>query len=374
MGTEKFDVMVIGAGPAGATAATLLAQGGHRVGLLDRAKFPRGGAFAGWLNGRAAPLLAKLGVPVKPLLDCSFKNVLFYNADLSKQAKPNLSEAPGYLIDRWEFDNALVSTARSEGVEILDGRVVRDMQLKEAGVSILCEDSNRVEGRLLILATGRSGELLDRVGVARDRAHKPVWCAQVDAPLPSAASEPVVAVVLGLDRRGGFGMCCVSRKWFSIAVNLFTERDRASSSLVTLCRTAFEKGLVPNDLSSTAAGAPVFSSPASAGLDMETHVGKHTLVVGDAGGFVSAASNEGLYPAMWSAQLAAEVAAEALESAKKGEPAQDHLMRFDSLWRMKMADYLRTPHTDIQFILPLIFSNQPMADRMAAAFFSGENI
>lgn len=169
-------------------------------------------------------------------------------------------------------------------------------------------------------------------------------------------------------------MCCVSRKWFSIAVNLFTERDRALSSLMALCRTAFEKGLVPHDLSSAAAGAPVFSSPASAGLDMETHVGKHTLVVGDAGGFVSAASNEGLYPAMWSAQLAAEVAAEALESAKKGEPAQDHLMRFDSLWRMKMADYLRTPHTDIQFILPLIFSNQPMADRMAAAFFSGENI
>ena len=49
-------------------------------------------------------------------------------------------------------------------------------------------------------------------------------------------------------------------------------------------------------------------------------------------------------------------------------------MAFDSLWRIQMADYLRSPHTDVQFLLPLIFTNQPMADRMGAAFFFGENI
>jgi len=141
-----------------------------------------------------------------------------------------------------------------------------------------------------------------------------------------------------------------------------------------LCKTAHERGVVPMDLSPAAAAATVVSSPASAGLDMETHVGKHSLVFGDAGGFVSAASNEGIYPGMWSAQLAAEVAETALQAAKNGRPTQDELMRFDSLWRIQMADYLRSPHTDIQFILPLIFSNQPMADRMGAAFFSGENI
>jgi flavin-dependent dehydrogenase len=103
---------------------------------------------------------------------------------------------------------------------------------------------------------------------------------------------------------------------------------------------------------------------------MDTHVGKHTLVIGDAGGFVSAASNEGIYPAMWSAQIAAEV----IEAALQSPHSQDELMAFDSKWRMKMADYLRRPNTDSQFLIPLIFSNQPMADRMGAAFFSGENI
>ena len=73
---------------------------------------------------------------------------------------------------------------------------------------------------------------------------------------------------------------------------------------------------------------------------------------------------------MWSAQIAVDV----LEKALRSVQSQDELMTFDSVWRMQMADYLRSPHTDIQFLLPLIFSNQPMANRMGAAFFLGENI
>jgi flavin-dependent dehydrogenase len=73
---------------------------------------------------------------------------------------------------------------------------------------------------------------------------------------------------------------------------------------------------------------------------------------------------------MWSAKIAAEVIGKALDS----HFSQDELMTFDTKWRMQIADHLRSPHTDIRFLLPLIFTNQAMADRMAAAFFFGENI
>ncbi|MCH8148147.1 MAG: site-specific integrase [Planctomycetes bacterium] len=109
-----------------------------------------------------------------------------------------------------------------------------------------------------------------------------------------------------------------------------------------------------------------------AGLDgVRIHDLRHGFAaIGAAGGFVSAASNEGIYPGMWSGQIAADV----LITALKGRQSQDELMAFDAAWRMQMADYLRSPNTDHQFLLPLIFSNQPMADRMGAAIFSGENI
>ena len=190
------------------------------------------------------------------------------------------------------------------------------------------------------------------------------------APIESEEAEARVAVILGLDDRGSFGFCGQSKDRCTLSVNFVGEATPVVPTLVQLCKIAAAKGLMPRDLSSQAAQAKPIRCPAGWALDMDTHVAKHTLLVGDAGGFVAAASNEGIYPAMWSAKIAADVIDKAL-----GSPySQDELMTYDTLWRMQIADHLRSPHTDIRFLLPLIFSNQAMADRMAAAFFFGENI
>jgi flavin-dependent dehydrogenase len=60
-------------------------------------------------------------------------------------------------------------------------------------------------------------------------------------------------------------------------------------------------------------------------------VGKRSLIIGDAGGFNATISREGIYPAMWSAKIAAEIIAE----IKSGEHVQDGLMAFDNGWRWR---------------------------------------
>ncbi|MEK6674153.1 MAG: FAD-dependent oxidoreductase [Planctomycetota bacterium] len=375
MGTEIFDVVVIGAGPAGASAAAFIAQREWRVALVDKAQFPRDTVSAAWLNAKAEPLLGELGVPTKSLLDCAFRDVTFYSSDLVKKATPTISAAPGYVVDRSAFCNAIVQAAVTAGVTILGGRDVSHIQAKENGVLVRTGGGETVEGRLLIFAAGRSKTLLEQIGLPLDSAHVSLWTAQVDAlNTAKGPKSPVVAVVLGLDKKGSFGLCCATSARISVAVNVQKDSGLVVPTLVTLCKAAFERGVIPMDLSALAARAEVIPSPAAAALDMDTHVRKHALVIGDAGGFVAATSNEGIYPAMWSAKIAAGVAHTALEAAAKGTPSQDQLMAFDTAWRIQMADYLRSPHTDIQFLLPLIFSNQQMADRMAAAFFAGENI
>jgi len=372
MSNDLYDVAIVGAGPAGATAAVLLAQKGRRVVLVDRTTFPGDVARAGWLNARCAPLLAELGVTDKSLLAYPFRDVTFHREDFSQTARPTFEDAPGYLIDRAQFDNALVSAAVDQGITFIQGFRAADLLLRESSVVVELANGRRTESRLLLLASGRGTELLERVGLVMGSHEAAVWAAQVDALLraDAAPKDPYVGVFLGLDNAGSFGLCCVSPDQMSVSVSMTGEREEVIPALLRVCRQAFEHKFVPVDLSDRARSAAAIRSPASVALDMDSHVGKNVLVIGDAGGFVSAASNEGIYPAMWSARIAVDVADKALQNPCP----QDELMTFDSTWRMQMADYLRSPHTDIQFLLPLIFTNQPMADRMGAAFFLGENI
>jgi menaquinone-9 beta-reductase len=382
MSKTVHDVAIIGAGPAGVTAAIALARKNRRVLLLDRDTFPRSVICSGWVSIRAEKLLAELGVKTKPLFKEPIRHVTLYSADFSKSATPKLDGIAGYLVNRTEFDNALVEMAVEAGVTFKPRYSVANLQLKESSVLIEGENRKPEEARLLVVAAGRGTPLLQLIGRPRDVLGQAMWTTQASAQIDTgksviaeqdsgaAASTPRMGIVLGLDGAGSFGLCCVGRERVTVDANWMGEPEEAVPALVALCRRALEHHVIPVDLSREAAKAHVVRTPAAAALDIESHVRKHTLIIGDAGGFVSAVSNEGIFPAMWSAKIAAQVIDEALDSRH----SQDTLMQFDSQWRMEIADHLRSPHTDIRFLLPLIFSNQPMADRMAAAFFFGENI
>lgn len=368
MADTIYDVAIVGAGPAGATTAIFLAQKSRRVVLIDREK-GRAAPCAGWLNARAKVLLDEVGCPFPDGTVIPFSQATFYNADCTKHATPKLEGPIGYLVDRCAFDAALTAHAVSLGVTLLQGEEAKDVRLSESQVTIKLAAST-IESRLLVLATGRAQALASRAGFSQRGSDVPTWVAQVETACDTRASETRVAVILGLDNRGSFGFFSQSRNRCTLSVNFVGEGAQVVPTLVQLCKLAHSKGLLPHDLSAQAASLKPIRCPAGWALDMDTHVAKHTLLVGDAGGFVAAASNEGIYPAMWSAKIAAEVIDKAL-----GSPfSQDELMSFDTQWRMQIADHLRSPHTDIRFLLPLIFSNQAMADRMAAAFFFGENI
>ena len=65
-GVERFDAIVVGAGPAGSTSALRLARAGARVLLLDRARFPRDKPCGGGLTYRA---VRELPVSVDPVVE-----------------------------------------------------------------------------------------------------------------------------------------------------------------------------------------------------------------------------------------------------------------------------------------------------------------
>ena len=66
MPAKRFDVLVIGAGPAGSVAALVLARGGARVALVDKAAFPRDKACGDLVGPRGVQLLSDLAIELPP--------------------------------------------------------------------------------------------------------------------------------------------------------------------------------------------------------------------------------------------------------------------------------------------------------------------
>jgi flavin-dependent dehydrogenase len=366
-----YDAVIIGAGPAGAIVAALLAKVEREVVLVLEANDQRSSDAVTWVNSQASPLIEEVGLPIDKSLGPPFRQVVFYDAELNKSATPQQDQEFGYLVECGEFCGELVRAAVSNGAALQENWPVSEIRLKESAVEAVSADGDTIEGKVLLAAMGPDSPLIQQVAPTPVPAGERTWTAQVSATVAKGEkTRRSVAVVLGLNRQGAFGLVMFRGPTVTVSVSAPASPDQATELLASLCKSLKAADLLPVDLSGEAGDAKVCHTPAGTALDMDTHVGKHTLLIGDGGGFVAAASDETIYPAMWSAEIAADVVHRALAS----EHSQDVLMEFDAKWRMAMAEYLRPPNTESQFLIPLIFSRQPMADRMAAAFFCGENI
>ena len=124
MGSSRYDVLVVGAGPAGSIAALVLARAGARVALVDKARFPRDKACGDLVGPRGLQVLADLGVPEPPGLDVG--DMVVVGPTGRRVLLPCFDGAtyPGRAraVTRTVFDAALRTAALEAGAVEVDGR------------------------------------------------------------------------------------------------------------------------------------------------------------------------------------------------------------------------------------------------------------
>lgn len=124
--TKSYEVIIIGAGPAGASAGINLAQKGFRVLILDKASFPRNKTCGDGLSPRSVNVIKKLGIydtfkenlPLHRIDSITLSGPSGESCTVGNEWLKNPMDAEGYTIQRTLFDNFLYEQAKNAGCDI----------------------------------------------------------------------------------------------------------------------------------------------------------------------------------------------------------------------------------------------------------------
>lgn len=147
--SEPFDILVIGAGPAGSAAAFCAARAGLRVALVDKARFPRDKLCGGLFTGRSRAYYREVfGQEFETDRAVNLSEIEFWYQD---RRLALLSDIPPVnLTMRRDLDATLLDHALAAGAVDFTGRAIAT--LDDAGVSL--RDGTRLEASVLIGADG----------------------------------------------------------------------------------------------------------------------------------------------------------------------------------------------------------------------------
>ncbi|MGH7396620.1 MAG: NAD(P)/FAD-dependent oxidoreductase, partial [Candidatus Rokuibacteriota bacterium] len=352
------DVVVVGAGPAGAATAILLAERGWSVTLLDKAAFPRPKICGEYLSPEAARVMDRLGVlkavdaaGAQPL---SGMRITAPDGTVLDGTYPTGGRWRGYrdhalAIRREVFDRILVERARALPVEVRERHRVTGL-IREGGevVGVRAEDAEgaavEIRSRLVVGADGRASVVAHALGLPRPNR------------LKRLALVRHVSGIEGLGDRGEIYVdppdYCILNPVAPGIVNLslvvpLAHAKPFSARLETFMEARLRQlRHVPARLGGLKAEGPVMAMGPLAYRVDEPRVGG-VLLAGDAAGFYDPFTGEGLYTALRSAELLAEVAHPALSA---GGVSARALAPYARAKRAAFADKARLTRA-LQFVI-----------------------
>ncbi len=306
---QRFDVAVVGAGPAGSTTAYRLARAGARVLLIDKARFPRDKACGGGLTLRA---VKELPFSVAPVVEDVVRRVecrLRYDRSFTRGSRDLC-----LMTQRLRLDHFLVEQATAAGVAFRDG--ARVAVESDTGLSL---DGEPIEVSALVGADGANGTTARVLGLGDEIVHGValegnVSHEHVDKQRYAARMVLEFGVV-----PGGYGWVFPKGDHVNVGVGGWASiGPDAREHLRVLCE---RHGIDPSRVTNTRGHRLPMRRPGA------RLARGRALLVGDAAGLVDPVSGDGIYEALVSGRLAAAAIRELLEGSSEDLESYDSEVR-----------------------------------------------
>jgi geranylgeranyl reductase family protein len=323
---ERFDVAIVGAGPAGSTAAYRLARARARVLLVDRTRFPRDKPSGGGLTTRA---VQQLPFSVEPVVEDRITRVrcrLRYGRSFERESARVLC----LMTQRRRLDAFLVEQAVAAGAEFRDGvhvTIVSETELRvdgkhvEVGALIGADGANGITARSL----GLGGAIVNGIALEGNLPYEE---------LPAAGWRGTFVLELSAVP-GGYGWIFPKGDHVNVGVGGWgREGPQLRRHLRVLCD---HHGIEPRRLTDLRGHRLPMRQPGT------VLARGPALVIGDAAGAIDPVSGDGIYEALVTARLAAEHTLDFLDGAAESlEPYASAVRReLDPLaaagWSAKVA-------------------------------------
>jgi geranylgeranyl reductase family protein len=304
----EYDVIIVGAGPAGSTAARYCGKEGLKTLLVEKERFPRYKPCGGFISPR---VLGQLDFPIEGIIDSTVCEVRF--TFKSKDPFSIASRDPiGYLVKRDSFDHLLCRKAQEAGAEFYEGRRVVGFQQDSEGVDISMMEGEPLRCRYLVGADGARS--IVRNSLFPGVTPKAGIAMAGEGCLAPGFQRRSVSVRLDLGAvPSGYGWVFPKGKFASIGIGALRP------SKETKLRNRFEHFVesMNKTMGVRMKKACFHPLPTFYGDDLPRAKGR-VLLVGDAANLADPLTGEGIYYAVRSGKMAAE----AIVAAIKHEPGK----------------------------------------------------